>query len=154
MNKFLKLHQLAMRCDGLLYKFGSDIFSFALRIFVAWQFLKSARSKLIDWDSAIELFRDEYHVPLLPPELAAYFGTGAELVFGVLLVVGLFSRLSALGLFFVNGMAVVSYPILWSLECPAAINDHFYWAVLLMSTVLLGAGKLSVDHWLQRHYQK
>jgi putative oxidoreductase len=153
MNQFLKVHRTAMRFDSLLHKFGGDIFSFGLRSFVAWQFLKSALSKLDDWQSTISLFQEEYQVPLLSPELAAYAGTGAELVFASLLLFGLFSRLSALGLLLVNIMAVVSYPILWNLECPAALNDHFYWGVLLMSIMIFGVGKLSLDHILARAYR-
>ena len=154
MKQFLKVHQLAMQLDTLLQKYCSDIFSLGLRGFVAWQFLKSALSKLDDWSSTISLFQEEYQVPLLSPELAAYAGTGAELVFASLLLLGLFSRLSAFGLLLVNVMAVASYPILWNLECPAALNDHFYWGMLLLALMIFGAGKLSVDHLLVRTYQK
>jgi putative oxidoreductase len=154
MKQFLKVHQLAMQLDTLLHKYCSDIFSLGLRGFVAWQFLKAALSKLDDWTSTISLFQEEYQVPLLSPELAAYVGTGAELVFSILLLLGLFSRLSAFGLLLVNVMAVVSYPILWNLECPAALNDHFYWGMLLLALMIFGAGKLSVDHLLTRTYQK
>lgn len=148
MNHFLHLHQLLMRCDVLLHRYASDVIGFVLRGFIAWQFLKSALNKLRDWPSTISLFQDEYHVPFLSPEFAAYLGTGAELLFAILLILGLFSSLSALALLFVNLMAVVSYPILWELECPAGLNDHFYWAVLLMLVIVFGAGKWSLDHWL------
>ncbi|MBR7748339.1 DoxX family protein [Undibacterium baiyunense] len=150
MNHFLNLHRLLMRCDALLHRYTSDVISFVLRGFIAWQFLKSALNKLRDWPSTISLFQDEYHVPFLSPELAAYLGTGAELLFSILLILGLFSSLSALALLFVNLMAVVSYPILWELECPAGLNDHFYWAVLLMLVIVFGAGKWSLDHWLRQ----
>lgn len=142
-----------MRLDTLVHRFGSDVFSLGLRVFIAWQFLKSAKSKMVDWPSTIELFRDEYQVPLLSPELAAYAGTGGELIFSVLLIIGLSSRLSALGLLMVNIMAVVSYPILWSLDCPAALNDHFYWGILLIGLVIFGAGRFSVDQLLQGIYK-
>ncbi|MBC3809567.1 DoxX family protein [Undibacterium seohonense] len=154
MNKFLKMHQTAMRLDSFLPRLCSDIFSLGLRIFIAWQFLKSARTKLFDWQSTIELFRDEYQVPMLPPEVAAYVGTGGELIFGILLVIGLFSRWSALGLLLINIMAVVSYPVLWNLDCPAALNDHFYWGILLVSVVLFGEGRVSLDHFLQGRYKR
>ena len=153
MNNFLKIHHSLMRLDTLVHRFGSDVFSLGLRVFIAWQFLKSAKSKMVDWPSTIELFRDEYQVPLLSPELAAYAGTGGELIFSVLLIIGLSSRLSALGLLMVNIMAVVSYPILWSLDCPAALNDHFYWGILLIGLVIFGAGRFSVDQLLQGIYK-
>jgi putative oxidoreductase len=153
MNNFLKMHQTIMRLDSFLPRWCGDIFSLGLRSFIAWQFLKSARSKLFDWQSTIELFRDEYQVPLLSPELAAYAGTGGELIFGVFLVIGLCSRWSALGLLLINIMAVVSYPVLWNLDCPAALNDHVYWGILLVSVVLFGAGRISLDHFLQGRYK-
>jgi putative oxidoreductase len=55
-----------------------------------------------------------------------------------------------LGLFAVNAVAVFSYPQLWTFECPAAINDHFYWAICLMVLVVVGPGKIAVDHWLKK----
>ena len=71
-----------------------------------------------------------------------------ELVLPLLLCVGLVSRPAALALFLVNAMAVISYPQLWSFECPAAINDHFYWGVMLLALVAFGPGKFSLDAWL------
>ncbi len=65
--------------------------------------------KVTTWDSTVELFRSEYHVPLLPPYLAAVAGAFGELFFPILLVFGLFTRVGAIGLFAVNAMAVVSY---------------------------------------------
>jgi uncharacterized membrane protein YphA (DoxX/SURF4 family) len=79
------------------------------RIFVSWQFLKAGWLKLTNWDVTLELFRSEYQVPILSPGVAAVFGTFGELFFPVLLILGLFTRLGALGLFAVNLMAVVSY---------------------------------------------
>src|SRR5687768_2862406 len=84
-------------------------FALLTRVYVSWQFLKSGWLKLSSWETTLGLFRDEYHVPLLPPSLAAVVGTFGELFFPVLLIAGLFGRLSALGLFAVNAMAVISY---------------------------------------------
>ncbi len=91
------------------------------------------------------LFRDEYHVPLLSPEVAALMGAAGELALPVLLFAGLLTRPAALGLFLVNAMAVISYPQLFSFDCPAAINDHFYWGALLLVIVAFGAGRFSLD---------
>ncbi len=79
------------------------------RIHVGWVFVKSGWLKLSDWDSTLFLFREEYRVPLLPPDLAAVAGTTGELLFGLLVIGGLFGRLGALGLQAVNVLAVVSY---------------------------------------------
>ncbi len=77
------------------------------RIYVANAFFLSGLTKLRDWGTTVSLFTDEYHVPLLPPELAAVMGTTGELVLPVLLVLGLAGRFAALGLSVVNVVAVI-----------------------------------------------
>jgi uncharacterized membrane protein YphA (DoxX/SURF4 family) len=54
------------------------------------------------------------------------------------------------GLLFVNLVAVISYPRLFTFECPAAINDHLYWGILLLLLLVWGLGTLSVDSWVTR----
>jgi putative oxidoreductase len=124
----------------------------AARLYVASVFLKSGIVKVSDWGSTLALFHDEYKVPLLPPDLAAYMGTFGELVFPVFIVLGLMGRLSAAGLFVVNVMAVVSYPQLWGFDCPAGINAHFYWGSILLALVAFGPGLLSVDALIRRRF--
>lgn len=109
-------------------------------------FFLSGLTKVRDWDSTLFLFQEEYHVPLLPPELAAWMGTGGELVFSALLLLGLLTRPAALGLFVVNAMAVISYPDL----APAALKDHHLWGALAVALAVFGAGRLSVDAPLWR----
>ena len=67
----------------------------AARWYVASVFFASGRTKLRDWDTTLALFTDEYHVPLLSPTVAAWLGTGGELVLPVLLLIGLFGRFAA-----------------------------------------------------------
>lgn len=111
------------------------------RLYVAQVFFMSGLTKLRDWSTTLALFEDEYHVPLLPPELAAYLGTAGELVLPVLLVLGLGARFAALGLTVVNVMAVLSL----SEIAPAALLGHQLWGVLLIAVALWGAGRWSVD---------
>ena len=80
-----------------------------LRLFLANVFFKSGLTKIQTWDSTLYLFREEYKVPLLPPDFAAWLGTGAELALPVLLVFGVFGRFAALGLFILNAVAAYSY---------------------------------------------
>ena len=118
------------------------------RWWVSWQFLKSGALKLSDWDMTLALFRDEYHTPLLAPGLAAVVGTFGELFFPVLLIVGLFGRAAAVGLFAVNAMAVISYAhVLLSPGFEAAIGQHYLWGFMLLVLAVYGPGRLSLDHW-------
>ena len=77
----------------------------AARLTVAQAFFLSGLTKLRDWDTTLALFTDEYHVPLLSPELAAVLGTAGELVLPALLVLGLGGRFAAAGLSVVNVVA-------------------------------------------------
>lgn len=148
MNAALRLHRLSTRFDPQLDAWAGSLLSLAIRLYVGWAFFKAGLTKIEDWDTTLFLFQDEYQVPILPPELAAWMGTLGELVLPVLLFAGLFSRPAALGLFVVNAMAVLSYPALFEFECPAAIQDHFYWGALLLVLVAFGPGRLSLDAWL------
>jgi len=149
MHYFLRLHALSQLFDDQLQRWGGSLVSLGLRLFIGWQFFKAGLIKVSDWSVTLSLFRDEYTVPVLPPEVAAVMGAGGELFFPVLLAIGLFSRPAALGLLAVNAMAVISYPQLFQFECPAAINDHFYWGISLLVLVAFGPGKFSIDAFLK-----
>ncbi len=118
----------------------------ALRWYVAWQFLKSGWLKLTSWESTLYLFQAEYHVPVLPPLAAAVSGTAGEIVFPLLLIAGLLTRYAALGLSFVNVMAVVSYAhVLLSEGFEAAVGQHYLWGSLLLVVLVFGPGRWSAD---------
>ena len=116
----------------------------AARCYVASVFFRSGLTKLRDWDTTLALFADEYHVPLLNPTVAAWLGTGAELVLPVLLVFGLFGRFAALGLTVLNVVAVLSL-----MDIPdAALMGHVFWGCLLIALLLWGPGRWSVDRFM------
>jgi putative oxidoreductase len=94
-------------------------------------------------DSAVALFRDEYKLPLLPPELAAVLAASAEHGLSLLLLMGLATRLSALGLL---GMTLVIQLLVY----PGAYATHGTWAALLLMLVARGSGWLSLDQLLRR----
>ena len=150
MNALLGFHRLTTRFDPCIADLGGSALSLVLRLYVGWQFFKAGMVKLQDWSGTLALFQDEYQVPVLPPHLAAVMGTFGELFFPALLFIGLFSRPAALGLFLMNAMAVISYPQLFQFECPAAINDHFYWGALILVLFAFGPGRVSLDAWLAR----
>jgi putative oxidoreductase len=116
------------------------------RLYVAQVFFLSGLTKLRDWGTTLALFTDEYKVPLLSPQIAAAMGTAGELVLPVLLVLGLAGRFSALGLFVVNAVAVISL----SEIAPAALQQHILWGTLLAALAIYGLGPWSVDRWLKR----
>jgi putative oxidoreductase len=125
------------------------LLALGVRIWVGLQFWKSGLLKLQSWDTTLYLFRDEYHVPVLPPELAAIVGTFGELFFPVLLFLGLFGRLGALGMSAVNVMAVVSYAhVLLSPGFEGAIAQHVLWGFMLVVLIVYGPGRFSLDHLL------
>lgn len=112
------------------------------RIAVAAIFWQSGRTKVDGGfhisDSAYELFRTEYRLPLLPPELAAQMAATAEHVLPVLLVLGLITRLPAFGLL---GMTLVIQLFVY----PSAWPTHLSWAGLLLYLLVQGGGRWSLD---------
>jgi putative oxidoreductase len=123
----------------------------AARLYIAEVFWRSGWLKLTSWSSTLDLFQTEYHVPVLPPYLAALTGTFGELFFPALLVLGLFGRLGALGTFAVNAMAVISYShVLFQEGFEAAIGQHILWGTLLIGLSVFGPGRISIDAWLER----
>lgn len=128
---------------------GADLVDLVIRLYVAEVFFRSGLVKVSNWPGTLYLFREEYRVPLLPPELAAGLGAFGELVFPVLLALGVASRLAALALSIVNLVAVLSF---WHVlrENEAALAAHFYWGLLLLVTLCHGPGKLSFDHLVGR----
>lgn len=126
---------------------GAPAVDLAIRVYVAEVFFRSGFLKLQNWDGTLYLFREEYRVPLLPPELAAWLGTFGEIVFPVLLALGLAGRFAALALSGLNIVAVVSFwHVLKGNE--AALNSHLFWGLLLLVTLCHGPGALSIDRWI------
>lgn len=134
------IHVVNQAQDGLAVVF---------RLAMAQVFWAAGMSKIASWSSTLDLFAYEYAVPLIPSTLAAYMATGAELLFPVLLVVGLGTRVAAGGLFILNAVAAISYPDI----SPAGINDHYFWGAVLLSLFFYGPGRLSLDHFVARKWK-
>jgi putative oxidoreductase len=146
--------EITMKLSDLMHKttdiltFLSPVGDLILRCWVAYAFWVSGLTKIQNWDSTLYLFNDEYSVPLLPPELAAYMGTAAELGLPVLLAFGLLGRFAASSLFLFNIVAVLSYPDLGT----AGIEQHKVWGIMLLVCLLHGPGKISIDQWIRKRF--
>jgi putative oxidoreductase len=142
---FARAGRFYLRAETLIDKMQS-LFALAIRVYLAKVFVASALTKLHDWNITLALFQNEYHVPVLPPGVAAFLGTAAELGLPLLLLAGFGTRFAALALFLFNIVAVISYPDL----SDAGLKDHVLWGALMLVLAVYGPGKLSLDHWLAR----
>jgi putative oxidoreductase len=138
---------LMERAVGLLDGVPYTLLALPLRAAAATVFWNSAQAKLANWDTTIELFTDDYKVPLLPPEIAANMALGIELTMPVLLVLGLLTRAAALVLL---GMTAVIEIFVY----PQAWPTHIQWASILLVLLCRGPGKLSLDHVLWRRLRR
>ena len=134
-----------LRLRALLDAVPYALLAVPLRFGVAWIFWSSAQVKLINWQRTIDLFAEEYRVPLLPPELAANMALSIELAAPVLLVLGLFTRFAVMVLL---GMTAVIQIFVY----PEAWPTHLQWTAMMLVLLCRGAGSFSVDHYLWHRY--
>jgi putative oxidoreductase len=133
------------RLIGLLDRVPYSVLAVPLRLAVATVFWNSAMTKLADWNAAVTLFVEEYKVPVLPPEVAAYIAVSIELSMPVLLVLGLITRGAALVLLgMTTFIEVFVYPLAWP--------THIQWAAMLLVLLCRGPGALSLDRLLWRRF--
>ena len=111
----------------------------AVRLWIAQFFMFSGLTKIKSWPATIALFKDEYHVPLLPPDVAALMSATAELSLPILLVLGLFTRFAALA-FFVMTLVIelFVYP---------GTTENYYIFLLTFVLVSHGSGPFGADYW-------
>jgi len=132
-------NRLADRLHGLI---NDSVLALVARISIAAIFIMSGRTKVEGFltltDSTYELFRTEYNLPLISPVLAAHLSAYAEHLFPALLILGLFSRLSALALVAMTlVIEIFVYPDAWP--------THLSWIGLLLIIIAKGAGRFSLD---------
>ncbi len=139
-GKVVALLALALRwLESIPYA----LLAIPLRLAVATVFWHSAMAKLASWDTAVALFTDEYRVPVLPPEFAAYMAVSIELSAPILLVLGLTTRPTAAVLL---GMTTVIEVFVY----PQAWPTHIQWAAMLLVLLARGPGKISIDEMIRR----
>ena len=129
---------------------------FLMRLWVAIAFWHAGVVKHDDPAGTLSLFTNEYHVPILSANVAAFLGTWTELIVPWLLGLGVATRPVAVILFVYNLVAVISYPDLWPNGFWAGLvntddfADHKIWAMMLLAVIAWGPGKLSIDALLSR----
>ncbi len=120
-----------------------SLLAIPLRLGLAWIFWSSAQVKLINWGTTVDLFRDEYRVPILPPQFAASMALSIELTAPVLLVLGLLTRPTAAVLM---GMTAVIQIFVY----PDAWPTHLQWTAMMLVLLCRGPGAISLDHFAWR----
>jgi putative oxidoreductase len=120
-----------------------DILAIPMRLAAFSVFFRSGNVKIADWSSTVDLFRTEYKVPVLPPELAAYMATTVELGCSTLILLGLATRFAALAVLgMIATIQLFVYPMAWP--------DHIQWLAFLFPLLMRGAGKYSIDGVINR----
>jgi putative oxidoreductase len=122
-----------------------SIIQLAMRIGVGAVFFKAGLLKYNSWEFAVQLFRDEYRVPLLDAQVAAQVALVQELTVPVFLFLGLATRLATLPLL---GMIAVIQTFVY----PNAWTDHLVWASILVFLLTRGPGAVSLDQLVDRSF--
>jgi putative oxidoreductase len=128
---------------AILNRLPLSILQLIFRVAIAEVFWSSGLTKIASWDTTVALFRNEYMVPILPPEIAAVMSATFELSCSMLIFVGLATRLATLpllGMTFV--IEVFVYPEFWTM--------HLMWATILLFLLTKGPGAFSLDHYAGR----
>ena len=130
--------------NGIFERIPYSALALLARVVVGLVFWNSGRTKVEGFslrEATFLLFREEYKVPLIPSDIAAYMATFAEHAFPLLLWVGLASRLSAFALLTMTAVIQI-------FVYPSAYITHGLWAIALLIIIIRGPGCLSLDHWL------
>ena len=136
------LRSFIERLLSRLQLFPLALLQLVFRFSIASVFWKSGHSKIASWDTTILLFTNEYHVPLLSPQVAAAMSAGFELSCSVLIVVGLLTRLATLPLL---GMVFVIQTFVY----PENWVEHLTWATMLLFLLTRGPGPISIDRLIK-----
>jgi putative oxidoreductase len=126
---------------GLLDRVPLSFLLLFARVATFSVFFRSGLVKLADWNATLQLFDNEYKVPVIPPHIAAYVSASMELGLSSLVLIGLATRFSVLGLLgMVSVIQIFVYPMAWP--------DHIQWLAFMIFIVCRGPGVVSVDYGL------
>lgn len=131
--------------DYLLQKWLGSFLLFAMRIWMAKIYFFSSIHSIKAWDSALTLFQYEYNVPFIPYQFAAYSATSIEFFGSILIVIGLMTRLAAIPMLMM--VLVIQFTYL-------DFKEHYYWMMLFSAIIAFGPGKLSIDHFIRKKFDR
>jgi putative oxidoreductase len=139
------IRNLINQSIALFERIPYDVIAILSRIGIGTVFFRPGLLKVEGWSSGttVALFREEYKLPLISPELAAYMGTAMELAMPILLFVGLFTRFAAFAL-------LIMTLVIQIFVYPNAFDTHATWAVCFLILIKYGAGTFSLDHLIKR----
>src|SRR5215813_9255544 len=121
-----------------LGRFPLTIHQLLFRFAIAGVFLRAGLTKVASWETTVALFRDEYKVPVVPPEVAATLASTFEIGCSLLLVLGLASRVATVPLL---GMILTIQLFVY----PSAWPEHLVWGSILLFLLTRGPGAISID---------
>lgn len=163
MNPLVQVHRLIVWAISLLSKLPDTFISTLGRFSIAAVFWQSGQTKVEGFaidivhgtftlgmprlsDSAIALFRDEYRLPMVPPEIAAHMAAFSEHFFSALILIGFATRFSSIALLVMTlTIEIFVYP--------DAYPTHGVWATVLLFLMVKGPGRISIDYWISKHFK-
>ena len=126
----------------LLERVPFSIHQLLFRLAIAGVFMRAGLTKIASWEPTVALFREEYKVPILPPEVAATVSASFELVCSTLLIVGLATRVATLPLLgMITTIQLFVYPQAWP--------EHLVWSSILLVLLTRGGGAFSLDQLIR-----
>jgi putative oxidoreductase len=141
------MRALVLNIIAVFGRIPEDLIALIARIAIGTTFFRSGLLKIEGWNdgTTFALFREEYQLPLIPPEIAAYMATAAEMTLPLLLFAGLLTRFAALGM-------LIMTLVIEIFVYPNAFDTHGIWAVCLLFLMKYGAGRLSLDHLAAKQF--
>jgi putative oxidoreductase len=141
---FKSMTHLLFTVFNLLERMVAPVLLLIIRLWMANIFWNAGVVKISDWQTTLALFQQEYKVPFIQPDIAAYLTAAVELSCPVLLVLGVATRLATLPMIVM--ILVIQFTYLNS-------NEHLYWLMLLGTLLCFGPGRLSLDYLLRRRHE-
>lgn len=136
-----KIYQFFSNIFDVLDKWLSPLWFLYVRYWLGKAFFKSGLVSISDWKGNVDLFRYEFKVPIIPPEIAAFTSTAVELICPIMLIFGVGTRIGALGI--LSTAVIIELTYIHHL-------DHILWILASSLLILKGAEKISIDYILSK----